>query len=95
MFIYTAMNPNGTGLMMLLGLPFVGAALLAGLAFQDVFSGAYLVAVVLAPLIWSVAYTKTLRWFNNLKPTKPASQFLAGVLAVDLLLVAGVVYAAA
>ena len=95
MLIYTAMNPNGTGLMMLLGLPFIAASLLAGLAFQESFSGAYFVALVAAPFAWSVAYTKTLRWFNGLNPAKPAWQFLAGVLAVDCLLVAGVVYAAA
>ena len=95
MFIYTAMNPKGTGLMMLLGLPFIAASLLAGLAFQESFSGAYLVAVIVAPLVWSALYTTALRWFNGLTPAKPAWQFLAGVVAVDLVVVAGAVYAAA
>jgi len=84
MFVYTAMNPKGTGLMMLLGLPFFAASLLVGLALQASFSGAYLIVLVVAPLLWSVAYTKTLRWFNGLAPARPTWQFLAGVLAAGL-----------
>ena len=59
MFVYTAMNPNGTGLMMLLGLPFVAVSLFVGLAFQESFSGAYIVALIASPFLWSFAYPST------------------------------------
>ena len=95
MFIYTAMNPKGTWLMAVLGLPFVVASLLAGLALQASFSGAYLVALVAAPLVWSLLYTNALRWFTSLTPPKPLWQFLAAVVTVDLVVGAGVIYAAA
>lgn len=83
MFIYTGMKPNGTALMMLLGLPFIAASLLLGLSLQAHFSAAYLVALASAPLMWSVAYTNSLRWFNSLVPARPAWQFVCGVLAVE------------
>ena len=95
MFIYTAMNAKGTWLMIVLGLPFVAASLLAGLALQVSFSGAYLVALAAAPLVWSLLYTNALRWFNSMVPAKPVWQFIAGVVAADLIVVAGVIYAAA
>ncbi len=95
MFIYTGMNPNGTGLMMLLGLPFLAASLLLGLSLQAVFSGAYLVAFASASLVWSFAYTKTLRWFHSLEPARPVWQFLVGVLAVEGVVVGVQIYAVA
>ena len=95
MFVYTAMNPNGTGLMMLLGLPFVAVSLFVGLAFQESFSGAYIVALIASPFLWSFAYTRALRWFNTLRPAKPTWQFLSGVFALDLILVGGTIYAVA
>ena len=73
MFIYTAINARGTQLMALLGIPFFLAALLMGLAFDSAFRGAYLLALF-SPLVWSFAYTGTLRWFNGLSPARPAWQ---------------------
>lgn len=88
MLLFSQMNKAGTALMIALGVPFYIAALLAGLASADLFPGAYLVVLFGAFFGFTVAYSKALAAFTRLTPRRPAWQFIAAVLSVQMAILA-------
>ena len=82
--------------MQLLGLPFYATAIFLGLTVSHLFPGAYLVVILLAPLVYSFVYSKAAYYFfRRMQPKRPAWQFVVSVLAVQVLVMAVSLYSVA
>jgi hypothetical protein len=95
MFFYSQMPPSGTRFMLIFSIPLFLASVLAGLVADSIFDGALFVVGFGVPFLWSFAYSKSLRWFVNLNPAKPAWQFLAGATLAQLVAVALLIWVVA
>ena len=87
------MNPRGTVVMQVLGLPFYFNALLLGLAASTWFPGASLALLFAAFFLYSFLYSKALYYFTlRTFPPRPIWQFILAVLAVQAILLTVTLY---
>ena len=79
--------------MLALWIPALLTSIFIGLAFSDVFSGAFLVIFFGSQFIYFVVHYIALGLFIRTQPPRPMWQFVTSVLGVQLLISAGLVYA--